>query len=218
MSFLQLITTVVTPATSYDLVTLPIVKQELGINDTSSDKQLKRYISGASAAAAQYCNRVFPVETVLDEFWPPRDFRSRLSTGIEPLQLSRFPIVANSVSAVIENAVTLVDRTDFRIDYTHGQLTRLNTETIPFPRHWPALAISAQYSAGFSPIPDDITDAVIRMIRNRFFARDRDPTLMNENIPGVYEARWWIATGKDAGNMTPDVTDLLDNYRVPVTA
>jgi hypothetical protein len=56
------------------------------------------------------------------------------------------------------------------------------------------------------------------MVRNRFRAKGRDSYLMSENIPGVRDARWWIATGNEAGNIPPDIADLIDSYRVPVIA
>lgn len=213
----QIITTVVTPADSYDLTTLAIIKEELGITGNGIDDRLQRYLTGASAAAAQFCNRVFVVETLKDEFWPQRDPCPYLiSGGLMPLQLTRWPLIAASVSSVIENSITLIDGTDFRIDYEKGQLVRLDGSL--YPRRWPAWPISAQYNAGFDSIPDDVVDAVIRMVRTRWTAKDRDALLREENIPGVREAQYWIATGNEAGNMTPDVVDLLNNYRHPVIA
>lgn len=220
----QIITTVVTAAAAsaggnaYDLTTLAIIKDELGITGSGTDVRLRRYLTGASVAAAQFCNRVFVVETVKDEVWPQRDpYPYLIPGGLMPLQLTRWPIVAASVSSVIENSVTLVDGTDFRVDYDKGQLARLNATTL-YPRRWPAWPISAQYDGGFDPIPPDVVDAVIRMVRTRWLAKDRDALLREENIPGVREAQYWIATGEDAGNMTPDVIDLLNNYRLPVIA
>jgi hypothetical protein len=66
----RIITTVVTPASSHDLTTLDAVKDELPISGNGSDAILGRYISGASQAVEQYCNRVFVVETVSDQFLP----------------------------------------------------------------------------------------------------------------------------------------------------
>jgi hypothetical protein len=104
---------------------------------------------------------------------------------------------------------------DYRLNAANGQLLRLSPYNGAV-MWWEALPVTVAYEAGFSTIPDDIEDAVIRMIRARWFARNRDPYLMSETIPGVREARWWIATGDQAGNMPPDVVDLLENYRVPV--
>src|ERR1700756_1662640 len=71
------ITTVLTPATAtapagpYDLTDLATVKDELAIptSDTSKDGFLQRAITQVSAAVAQYCNRVFAVETIQDLFY-----------------------------------------------------------------------------------------------------------------------------------------------------
>jgi hypothetical protein len=216
-----LLTTVVTPATPpangtlYDLTDLATIKAELDITGGAKDTVIKGLITRASAAAAQYCNRVFQVETVKDEFWAQRDPFPHLVQGkFEPLQLSRWPIT--SVTTVTENAVALVDPTDFRTDLPKGQLVRMDGNG--YPRHWPSFPIAVTYAAGYATTPADVVDAVVRMVKKRWFDRTRDPALMSENISGVYESRWWIATGSEAGAMTPDVTDLLDNYRVPVIA
>src|SRR5580704_1519164 len=110
----RIVTTVTTAASSYDLTTLAIVKDELAITDGASDATLKRYLSWASAALAQECNRVFAVETVQDQIWPQRDINP-VAPGFEVLQLSRWPIV--SVASLIEDATTpLVKDTDFVLD------------------------------------------------------------------------------------------------------
>jgi gp6-like head-tail connector protein len=208
--------TTVTPATSYDLVVLADVKEVLGITGEDNDDELAKYITRNSAAAANFCNRKIVQETILDEFWPARDpWPAATSGALEPLQLTRWPIV--SVTSVVENAVTLAtDGTDYRIDNEKGCLIRMNSSG--YPCRWPAYALAATYVAGYATIPSDIQDAVIRMVCGRWYAKKRDPYLMSETIPGVREARWWIATGDDAGNMPPDVQDLLNNYRQPVIA
>lgn len=213
MMGVQVILTVVTPATSYDLTTLAVVKDELSITDGSKDTTLKRYITSASAAAAQYCGRVFPEETVKDEVWPGRD-GPPVVNGIDVVQLSRYPVVA--VASVTENGTALVDGTDFRTDTDNGLLIRLDSNG--YPRRWCAWPIVVQYSGGYSPIPDDVEDAVIRMVTKRYSAKGRDASLKQESIPGVIERQFWIATGEDAGNMTPDIADILSNYRVPTLA
>lgn len=213
------ITTLVTPAVApsggvvYDLTTLPVVKADLGITTGTDDLFFKGLISRASAAAASYCNRVFPVETVTDEFFPIcGPGLSVLSRDRAPLTLSRWPIVA--VTTVTENAVVLVAGTDFRIDYDKGQLIRIDSSGNP--SYWPNYQLAITYSAGYATIPYDVIDAVIRMVKNRWFMRTRDSSLRQQAIPGVIEQQFWVATGAEAGAMTPDVVDLLDGYRVPV--
>lgn len=213
MSF-NTITTVTVAAASYDLVDLVTVKDELGITGTTDDTQLGRYITAASAAAAQYCNRVFVVETVKDVIDLQRDpYPWQLAGGVNALQASRWPIV--SLTTVVELDDALVADTDFRADLARGTLYRLSASdgsVVP----WPPRPITLTYQAGYDPIPVDIQDAVTRMIRSRWFARGRDPMIRQVSVPGVVEKQFWVPTGADAGNMTSDVTDILDNYRVPV--
>ncbi len=208
----DIITTIVTPAGSADLVELADVKAELGLSGTGDDAWLNKVIARASAAAAQYCNRTLVSEVVKDEFWPARDgFPWVLPGGVAPLQLSRWPVIA--IGSVTENGVALANPDDYRLDARAGHLTRLDGNG--WPRKWPALPIAVQYTAGYAPIPADLQDAVIRMVKSRWFMRQRDPLLRQEETPGVYSATYWVSTGAD-GAITPDVSDLLDNYRVPV--
>lgn len=214
------ITTLVTAATApsggqiYDLTDLTTVKADLGVTDNANNAFFKSLISRASAAAASYCNRVFPVETITDEFLAGNHavHQRTIPDRCYPLQLTRFPVT--TLTSVVENAVTLVDGTDFRLDKDKGQLIRLGTDG--HLKSWSMLAVTITYAAGYAPIPYDVVDAVIRMIKNRWFMRTRDSTLRQQNVPGVLEQTFWIATGAEAGAMTPDVVDLLDGYRVPV--
>ncbi|WP_316184716.1 phage head-tail connector protein [Bradyrhizobium sp. SZCCHNRI1003] len=210
----KIITTVVTPAKSYDLTTLDVVKQELSITDGIKDGLLKRYIAGASAAAAQYCNRRFHAETVKDEIYPAQDPHAwMLSGSFEVLQLSRWPVIA--LSALTENGIALVEGTDFKVDDATGALIRI--DVAGNRTMWNALPKVVQYQAGYEPVPPEVEDAVLRMVSRRYATQGRDPNLRTEDIQGVVSRSWWIATGSDSGNMSPDITDLLDNYRVPVS-
>jgi hypothetical protein len=207
------ILTVTTAAKSYDLTELSDVKDELGVKDGASDTVLKRYISSASLAAMQYCNRTFSVETLSEQFLP--DYWNRLVRGgVKPLQLSRWPLIA--VVSVTENAVVLVAGTDYLVDATNGQLTRLDSNA--YPCLWRPLPLTVVYSAGYATIPLDVEDAIIRMVTRRFSAKGRDPNLKQESVVGILERQWWIATGAESGNLSPDISDVLDNYRVPLTA
>lgn len=209
------ISTVMTAAGNYDLTTLENVKAELQITSTADDAILSRYIKGASAAIAQECNRVFQAETVKDEFWPDRElYGFQLPTSLSSLQLSRWPV--GIVSGITENGDDLDDGTDFRVDQASGLLIRL--DGMKYPTGWQAWPIVATYIGGYTTIPDDVEDAAIRMVKARYLARGRDPFLKQENIPGVREVTYWVATGADAGNFPPDIADILDNYRVPVMA
>lgn len=209
----SVITTVVTAASSTKLVTVAAVKVELGISSNADDEWLGAVVDRASEAASQYCNRVFQVETVRDEFWPERDaYPFQLPGGLAPLQLTRWPVTA--LTLVTEGDQTLTEAANnFRPDKEMGQLIRLDGSA--YPTAWLPRPIKVEYSAGYETIPFDIQDAVIRMVKSRWFLRKRDPLLKQEDVPGVYSASYWVSTGGE-GAMTPDVADLLDNYRVPV--
>lgn len=208
------LTTVIAPADDQILVDPGVVAGELGISDSFGQSEIIRFVTQASKAAANYCNRVFKAETVRDEFWPQRDpFPRLIAGGLRNLQLSRYPVGA--VNMVIENAVELVQTSDYRVDYPNGQLIRL--DSYGWPRSWPAFAIAAEYSAGYDQVPDDLQDAVTRMVKSRWYARQRDPMLKGEVVPDVGESQYWVNLGSSSGNMPPDVIDILDNYRAPVT-
>jgi hypothetical protein len=216
MSRNTVITTITSAAASRDLVALADVKMELDIEGRALDPLLKKYISRASQSAENFCNRAFVVETLTDEFWPERDPAPRVvDVGLEPLQLSRYPIT--NVGSVTANGIALVEDADFAVDFDKGQLTRLSVNGLQRP--WVALPTVVSYSAGFAIIPDDLQDAVTRLVKAAWFARKRDPMLRQSNAVGIYEEAFFFGSGPGAvGNMPPDVAGILNNYRVPVTA
>lgn len=104
---ITIISTVVTAAAAafagqgaYDLVDLATVRTELQLADQSRDADLRRWITQASARAAKFANRVFPVELLQDQFFPERDPFPQVAIGnIDPLQLARWPIAASPCMA-----------------------------------------------------------------------------------------------------------------------
>lgn len=114
----SIITTVLTTARGsprgkpYDLTDLATAKDELSLTDDSSDGFVLRAITQASAAIANYCNRVFPVEGIQDQIFIQQDpYPWQVPGGIYPLQLSRWPLVHSNVVAFTGNThgTTLVD-------------------------------------------------------------------------------------------------------------
>jgi len=110
------ISTVISAASTYDLTTLADVKDDLGITSTASDATLARMISAVSAAVANYCNTVFPVETVCDTFYPDRlSALYDIPTKVRPLILSRGPVVRTASSfataGIISTGATLLSFT-----------------------------------------------------------------------------------------------------------
>ncbi len=216
----ETITTVVTPAGSYDLTDLTTVKDELSIKstDTSNDSFLGRGITQVSKAIANYCNRVFPVETVKDVIYLDRNLLLRVNVASVTLQLSRWPVTA--ITSVVEDAgldseLTLVQNTDYLPDSLTGQLIRIDSTT-GLRRRWASRTVTVQYSAGYSIIPEDVVDACLRMMTQRFKQKSRDPMLMSQNTPSVGEQRWWVGTAPGQnGAFPPEISGLLDSYRMP---
>lgn len=209
----------VTPAASYDLVSLTTVKTLLGVTDASLDAYFKLVITQASAIAAKYCERPFVVEVIQSSYFPQRDgWPWIVRDRIAPLQLCRYPVVS-PITSVVETiagvATTLVEGTDFLADYALGALTRL--DDFGRPRDWCANPIVVNFKGGYAAIPPNVQNAVVEIVKGMYYARTRDPGLRGENIEGVYSAQYWFGAGPGSNNgLPPSITVLLDPYRTPV--
>ncbi|MDE1901018.1 MAG: hypothetical protein KGI37_05150 [Alphaproteobacteria bacterium] len=223
----RIVTTVLTPASSYDLTTLANIKDDLAIpsTDTSSDATLARFITEQSALVAQYCNRAFPIETVQDVIYPDRDPYPYQVTGmLSELQLSRWPIVSvTSVTDTVAVGVTnaLTEGTDFIVDTADGWLTKIDPNT-GYPTGWSPDQYTVRYQAGYFEAgsgtpPADLEMAVLRLVTARFKARGRDPFLRSQGEPGVGNEQYWIgALPGQTGPFPPDIAAVLEKYRVPL--
>ena len=185
--------------------------------DVTADAFLARRITLASAAIQKYCNRQFPIETIQDQFNFLRNrYDWQIREGLHVLQLSKQPLI--SVTSVVimegETAITLVNGTDFMLDVNGGQLIRLDSTT-GFPRSWAASQTTVVYVAGFATIPSDIDDACSRLVKRDWWARGRDPSVMEEGTGQMGTRKFWVNPSPD-GNLPAEIADLLDNYRFPV--
>lgn len=191
-------TTVIVPADSYDLVTLDDLKADLGIIVDTDDDFLTRAIGKASSAAAQYCGRVFPAETVEEVF----DLCGKTS---DTLLASRTPIV--EITSITQGDTVLTAGDDYRYDAKSGIIYRVGGR-------WSGDDIAVTYAGGFDPIPLDLQGAAIDMVKALQFNRSRDPLLRSENIlSGLYAYTLFDPSTAAAG--TPQqVSAALDAYRV----
>jgi hypothetical protein len=92
---LDVVTKIVAPPLSYDLVDLATAKDELQIpnDDTSNDLWLARNISAISDDIRDYCGRPFVIETISDLFEIQQDpYPWQVPGGVGVLQLSRWPV------------------------------------------------------------------------------------------------------------------------------
>lgn len=232
---LKRISTLLTPAATYDLVDLETVKVELQIpdDDTSKDAWLTGVIHQVSGAIARFCNRSsmdvneasFPIETVQDLFYPERDaYPYQVPGGLELLQLSRWPLpfVEGGDSPVTSivitdppgNNTTLVEGTDFIVNPAFGQLVRLEPFT-QYPTLWFPVKTVVIYQGGFDPIPPDVQDAALRWITQRFSDRGRNPNLRAREQPGTGREEFWVGGPPMSGGVPQEIVELLDHYRVP---
>jgi hypothetical protein len=207
------ITQVLTPAATYDLIDLATLKTLNAITGTLQDVYLSLVISQISTIAANYCNRVFPVETLSDSFWPRRRGYLREPRRVaRPLILSRNPIV--TVTSILEGVggvapTALVAGVDYQLDAIKGFVYRL--DTLGYPTTWVADSIVATYSAGYSPIPADLQLAAASWVKAIAAAQTRDSTIKSETVVGVYSATYGAAAGSPLG-VPADIAEALDNY------
>lgn len=159
----SVVTTVQVAAASYDLTDIDTIKDDLGITDNATNVVLQRYITSVSAFFKKYSNITFHVESLTDLLYIDQDpYPYQTPGGVQPLQLSRFPIVSvASVNQIIASATVngvttntlqpLAAGTDYQLDAKNGQLIRLNPFT-GVQTAWEALPVIVQYSAGYGAL------------------------------------------------------------------
>ena len=224
------ITTVVTPPAAGDLIDIDTWKDDWSVTTTDDDGFIARTIARCSMAVGQYCNRTFGIATYQDIIRPERSGRlgGIVPGGRNPIQVSRFPLV--SVASVAETdgttATILAEGADYEVNYALGQAYRLDANGNP--RNWPECEITIIYQAGYVlpgqaattfpnalALPVDIQDATGRLAFARYSERRRDPYIRSQSITAGGTTSYWEGHGA-SGNLTPDIQDLLDNYRVPL--
>lgn len=218
--------TVSVPAANTAFTTLDAVKTELGIEDKASDLWLIKQIDSVSATACQVLgvaqaedgSRTLGRETLVETMdrrscWP-------WTTALRPiiasrehdakLVLSRRPIV--SITSITEDGVA-VDAADFEVAKSEGTIKRLDNL---FPCAWPASLIVVTYVAGWlmpaddnRNLPEDWENAVISTVKAAWFARNRDPNIKSENIPGVRQIDYFFGTPGQDSPLSPDAMAKL---------
>lgn len=195
--------TVITPADSVDLTILANVKAELGITSTDEDANLETWIDQASGMITAACNRVFGKETVRETF---------RAYNVERICLQRNPVT--SITSVVEDGVTLVENTDFVVDYDSGIITRLCGD---YETRWNFRTLVITYAAGYDllgTLPIAIERATITMVKQFRSAAARDPLLKSEEIPGVLSQTFWVGGTGDRSNGIPhEVETMIAPYR-----
>lgn len=170
------------------------------------DEGMLVFAADGSIPAGAKVAQVSPKSLILDQAATATGTAVSLNTGLQVVQTTS----ATSTS-------TLTAGTDFAIDAKLGALIRLSTSTGAAVR-WEAGLTTVRYQAGFEAAPADLQDACLRLVTARFRARGRDPSLVERTQgPQLGTERFWVGTTPgQTGALPPEITALIDQYRVPV--
>jgi uncharacterized phiE125 gp8 family phage protein len=203
-----------TPAGETNLTTLARVKAELDINNAAKDAVLNAKIAEASSDIEAYLGYSVKRETVTEEFW------QSMSQWDEPeyLLLDRTPVA--TISSVTVDDIAL-DSTLYRLDAESGALFRLDASG--YPSRWCIGKLaSIVYAGGYllpgeagRDLPPAIEAAAVELVQDFWFAKGRDPTAMEEEIPGVMRVRRWVGAVGQTGELPPSVQSKLAPFRRP---
>lgn len=132
---------IITPATSFALLTTDELKIALGISagDTSSDEQLQQMTDWYSAYISQVTNRVFAKEK-LSETW--RDLQDRR------IFLSHWPVKEADILSVESPRGTIISPSSYELEERSGKLSIFAARAEP---------IVVTYTGGYN-LPDEAPD------------------------------------------------------------
>lgn len=194
--------TIINPAESHRLTTLAAVKAELQVTGGADDAYLSGLIDQVSDMVQTWCSRTFALERVRETI----DRR----TGSESIMLSRFP-VATIITATLGGQT--IDPATIETE-GGGFVYRLNGTG------WPPGRFIIEYDAGFilpdqpaPTLPKDIERAALTLVKGEWFARNRDPLIRSEDVPGVISTTYWVGGFGAGANLPPDVEGLLSKHR-----
>ena len=192
-----------------DLCTLADVKQWLGITDALSDALLTSLITRSSQGIRTWLARDLTEATLTENYD---------GTGTSRLSLRAFPVTA--VSSVIVNGLVVPAASSpvvygYMFDKFGIYLTGLNAvggNLVPnmwvgsyFPRA--NQNVQVVYTAGFNPMPDDITQACIEQVGYKSMQR-KHIGKKSENI-----SAGGMGTSYQEGLLAPEVRGMLGQYR-----
>jgi hypothetical protein len=198
---------VITPAACMDLTILETVKDELGIpqSDVSKDDRLAILIKQASGIVADYCDRIFGAEEVIETFWSDWPWETARS-----FMLTREP-VSEIVSVEIDGVIQ--DPSTYRMA-SDGHLHRIGTTGLTFWCFTGTVII--QYIAGYvllDDLPYGIERAALSLIKGYHTSTGRDPMVRSEGIPGLRDVSYQVGSLGDSSTLPPEVIALLTPHR-----
>lgn len=197
--------TVTTPRADLKLVSLADFKAEMGITATTDDVFLGSLLDRVSQIVEAHCDRVFAVETVREDL--------RDSCALLYLPLTRYPVISITSVSVDGDALvgTITDLVE--IDKETGRLYRLDASANLV--QWETGRLSIVYQAGYSTMPGNLREAVMRLAKYGYSGRTRDPAIKGERfLEGLYAYDLFNGASSDYASGVPkDVAGLLAPYR-----
>lgn len=192
---------------SGDITTLELVKEFLGITDTSKDTFLRHLITRASRFIKTYTGREYASTTYTEEV--------HSGNGYQKLYLDHYPII--SVTEVKEDDVAL-DSDEYEILSEEGAIFReagwtggslamadtLSTEPDPYAE---TRNLKVTYTAGWASIPDDIVQACLQLVA-LWYTGANSAGIERETTPGGYSVTYGKAVG-----VPDDIKLILDQYK-----
>jgi hypothetical protein len=202
----QSIVTVTVPATSYDLIDMDTVKEELDITTTTNDSRLQRWIAEESARVSSYCDRVFQMETLSEVIRLP--YAAGTFSSGAALQLARWPII--SVTSVTEGT-SLLATTAYEVKNETGQIFRISGTS---RSNWAVQPVTVVYTAGYATIPADVSQACLALMKQRTATLSpRDPSLRQLQIEGIGRKDYYPVLPEFISDMPVEVIAALRRYR-----
>ena len=216
--------TITTPAGPQSLVSLSVLKEELGVVGTTDDALFTRWIAQESARIASALGRPdeLGLATLTETIRLPGSnsafhgdswFSSQNYAPARPIVLERYPIV--SVISITLDGV-LIDPSGYDLDGSRVYKTYSGCR-VP----WFGLSVTIVYTAGYD-LPDnapfDLAGACIQLVSARKAGRGRDPGVRRERVDGVGETVWHDPTIVEGipGGMTEEVWNSIASYRSPL--
>lgn len=134
--------------------TKAFVKALWNISDTSKDTLIDNLINAISTLVETVRNRTFKKTAYTNELYD-------IPVSSPLLYLKQYPIDTAATLTVVENDVTLVKDTDYRVYATEGYLRRIGGNFAQTPTQfnvWKAgfQIVKLTYTGGYNPIPYDL--------------------------------------------------------------
>ena len=163
---------VITPATSYDLVSLDEIKLWFGIlpTDTSQDAILNQYISSYSDIIATYCNRTFGYETV-SEIWRCTEYDE--INAMKRLFTSHYPIDEAAPITLESPSGTILDPSSYLVEWKSGKVEMLQACSEP---------ITVTYAGGYN-LPNEAPWALKQAAA--FLIREGQALMLRLGVSGI---------------------------------